>query len=174
VYALLLTTTAATTNHPYCPTPQTQVVDARDPLTYFSQDLVSYAREQHATKSSFVLLNKADLLPAAVRAAWADYFDARGIRYGFWSAFAASEAQARARHDAIAVGLAAPAPAEVAAYFRQLLGLSSGSSSSSDSSRTRILSVDELLEVFEREARAAVDAAGEDDPRRCGFLLCSW
>jgi hypothetical protein len=172
-------------------------VDARDPLTYFSQDLVSYAHELHATKASFVLLNKADLLPAAVRAAWAEHFEARGVPYGFWSAYAASEAQARARHDAAALGLEGASAADVAAHFRQLLGLPSGSSaagkgagaaaaaaaavgaragsgggsggsssSSSSGGRTRVLSVDELLAVLEAQARAAVEAAPADDPRR--------
>jgi large subunit GTPase 1 len=149
-----------------------QVVDARDPLTYFSRDLVACANELHPTKSSFILLNKADLLPEAVRTAWADFFDAQGLQYGFWSAFVASEAQAKARHDALALGLAAPDPAAVARYFRQLLGLPAaadaedGSSSSNSSSRTRILSVDEMLVVLEGLARQAVDAADEDDPRR--------
>jgi hypothetical protein len=145
-------------------------VDARDPLTYFSRDLVAYANELHPTKSSFILLNKADLLPEAVRTAWADFFDARGLQYGFWSAFAASEAQAKARHDAIAIGLATPDPAAVARYFRQLLGLPAEDAeggAGSSSSRTRILSVDEMLVVLEGLARQAVDAADEDDPRRC-------
>jgi large subunit GTPase 1 len=156
------------------PTYDLQVVDARDPLTYFSRDLVAYANELHPTKSSFILLNKADLLPEAVRTAWADFFDAQGLQYGFWSAFVASEAQAKARHDALAIGLAAPDPEAVARYFRQLLGLPAdaveGGSSSSDSSRTRILSVDAMLVVLEGLARQAVDAADEDDPRRCVFV----
>lgn len=145
-----------------------QVVDARDPLTYFSRDLVAYANQLHATKSSFILLNKADLLPEAVRTAWADYFDSKGLQYGFFSAFVASEAQAKARHDAIALGLAVPDPAAVARYFRELLGLADadGSSGGGSSSRTRILSVDEMLVVLEGLARQAVDAADEDDPRR--------
>jgi large subunit GTPase 1 len=32
----------------------------------------------HASKASLLLLNKADLLPPHVRAAWADFFDAVG------------------------------------------------------------------------------------------------
>ena len=51
------------------------MVDARDPLLYRSKDLEAHAREVHASKSSFILLNKSDLLPPHVRAAWADYFD---------------------------------------------------------------------------------------------------
>ena len=63
-----------------------QVVDARDPLTYRSEDLERYALEMHPAKSSLLLLNKADLLPEALRSAWADYFDGLGVDYAFWSA----------------------------------------------------------------------------------------
>lgn len=155
-----------------------QVVDARDPLTYFSHDLVSLAHELHPTKSSFVLLNKADLLPAAVREAWADYFDARGIQYGFWSAFAASEAQARARHDATALGLVGYTSESVLSHFWDVLGMSKqqqqqqGGAGGSSSSRTRILPVEELLELLEGMARAAVDAADPDDTRRWVCVVC--
>ena len=62
------------------PLPHTQVVDARDPLLYRSKDLEAHAREVHASKSSFILLNKSDLLPPHVRAAWADYFDEVRVR----------------------------------------------------------------------------------------------
>jgi hypothetical protein len=143
-----------------------QVVDARDPVTYFSQDLVEYALELHPTKRSFVLLNKADLLPAAVREAWADYFDARGVQYGFWSAFAASEAQARARHDASAQGLAGYTTEDVNAHFWELLGVSKQQQVADSGSRTRILPVEELLEVLEVMARQAVNDAEDDDSRR--------
>ena len=44
-----------------------QVVDARDPLTYRSEDLAAYALDLHPTKRSLLLLNKADLLPEALR-----------------------------------------------------------------------------------------------------------
>lgn len=44
-----------------------QVVDARDPLTYRSEDLEAYALDLHPTKRSLLLLNKADLLPEALR-----------------------------------------------------------------------------------------------------------
>ena len=63
-----------------------QVLDARDPLRYRSEDLESYSRSLHATKGSILLLNKADLLPAALRIAWADHFDRTGVEYVFWSA----------------------------------------------------------------------------------------
>ena len=34
-----------------------------------------------------MLMNKADLLPEALRLKWADYFDSKGIKYVFWSAY---------------------------------------------------------------------------------------
>ena len=156
-----------------------QVVDARDPLTYWSDSLARYAADIHETKASLVLLNKADLLPAAVRAAWADYFDARGRRYVFWSAAAAADAQARARHEASALGLPAPAPmaeqrmaaasagdgSDSGARHAAAGGGGSGSGSGGDE-RIRILGVEELLELLEAAARDAVDAAEADDPRR--------
>ena len=40
-----------------------QVLDARDPLRYRSEDLESYSVQLHPTKGSVLLLNKADLLP---------------------------------------------------------------------------------------------------------------
>lgn len=141
-----------------------QVVDARDPLTYFSKDLVAFAEDLHPTKHSFVLLNKADLLPEAVRAAWADHFDSQGIQYGFWSAFAAAEAQAKAKHDATAYGLSAASAEDVTKYFYELLGVQQ--QAAVVSSRTKVLTVEELLERFEELATAAVGAADEDDPRK--------
>ena len=68
-----------------------QVLDARDPLRYRSEDMDEFARELHPGKASLMLLNKADLLTLPLRKAWADYFDARGVDYIFWSAKAASE-----------------------------------------------------------------------------------
>ena len=69
-----------------------QVIDARDPLTYRSDDLEQYARHIAPHKGSLLLLNKADLLSAELRTAWADYFDEQGVSYVFWSAKAAADA----------------------------------------------------------------------------------
>ncbi|GIL89787.1 hypothetical protein Vretimale_16572 [Volvox reticuliferus] len=82
-----------------------QVVDARDPLLYRSEDLERYARELHDSKGSLLLLNKADLLPPHVRVAWADYFDKAGVEYAFWSAHAIIQEQQRLRSEAAALGV---------------------------------------------------------------------
>lgn len=114
-----------------------QVLDARDPLTYYSQDLETYCREVHPGKRSFLLLNKSDLLPRALRLAWADYFDAQGLAYAFWSAKAASETD---QED-------------------DEVNFASKSSSRRNQDRCKILTVNELLVALEGEARAAVHTA---------------
>lgn len=68
-----------------------QVVDARDPLTYWNDDLKNYCLELSPTKKSILLMNKSDMIPEKLRVAWADYFDEHGIDYLFWSAKQASE-----------------------------------------------------------------------------------
>ena len=72
---------------------QSQVVDARDPLLYRSEDLEKYCRELHPSKASMLLLNKADLLPIPLRLAWAEYFDSIGLDYVFWSAKVATDGE---------------------------------------------------------------------------------
>jgi hypothetical protein len=81
------------------------VVDARDPLLYRSDDLEAYALELCASKASFMLLNKADLLPRHIRKMWADHFDAAGISYAFWSAARVTDMQAAAKTEALALGV---------------------------------------------------------------------
>ncbi|KAI8525865.1 hypothetical protein RHMOL_Rhmol13G0264200 [Rhododendron molle] len=68
------------------------VVDARDPLFYRCPDLEDYAREIDEHRRTLLLVNKADLLPYAVREKWAKYFHLHGILFVFWSAKAATAA----------------------------------------------------------------------------------
>eukprot|EP00887_Chlorella_sp_A99_P006011 scaffold27.g6011.t1 len=117
-----------------------QVVDARDPMTYRSEDLEAYARELHAAKASLLLLNKADLLPRELRSAWADYFDARGLDYAFWSATAGAEACSQ---DA---AIAARASITHVPCH--------------EDPRATVLGVEDLLALLEARASAAVQAAG--------------
>ncbi len=136
-----------------------QVVDARDPLTYVSQDLASYAHDIHPSKRTLILLNKSDLLPLPVRQVWADHFDAAGVACVFWSAFAATEAQAKAK-AAAAAGI--EEGAGVAGRWQE----GQGQQGEQEDERTRVLGVEELLEVFEQRARAAVESAGPGDARK--------
>ncbi len=50
-----------------------QIVDARNPLFYLSQDLKQYATEELG-KPMLLLINKSDYLTATQRKAWHDYF----------------------------------------------------------------------------------------------------
>ncbi|GAA5925872.1 hypothetical protein JCM3775_005140 [Rhodotorula graminis] len=93
-----------------------QIVDARNPLTFRSEDLERYVLELNGPegdnddeesegegenvddkgegtskkpkprRQNLLLINKSDLLTRGQRERWADYFDANGIQYAFFSA----------------------------------------------------------------------------------------
>lgn len=69
-----------------------QIVDARNPLFFYSEDLYKYVQEIDPAKERLLLINKADFLTESQRKQWADYFDSRGVRCVFFSA-------AEAMHD---------------------------------------------------------------------------
>lgn len=125
-----------------------QVVDARDPLTYRSEDLELYCREVHDAKRSMLLLNKADLLPEKLRSAWADYFDEQGVKYAFWSAKQAAENEADSDEDD---------PINI--HYNGSSRETEASRGSVSDPRARLLSADELLDVLLEEARNAVAEA---------------
>lgn len=68
-----------------------QIVDARNPLLFRSEDLERYVKEVGANKQNMILVNKADFLTEEQRVIWADYFKAQGIRVAFFSAVFAQE-----------------------------------------------------------------------------------
>ncbi|KAL3153855.1 hypothetical protein ABBQ32_013427 [Trebouxia sp. C0010 RCD-2024] len=109
-----------------------QVLDARDPLRYRSEDLEAYSLDLHPTKGSVLLLNKADLLPAALRSAWADYFEGQGVEYVFWSAKAGIDS------------LTAPGP-----VLRH---------NDTDDARAKVLNCEELMHHLHQRAQAAVNS----------------
>lgn len=63
-----------------------QVIDARNPLFYFCDDLATYGAEFDPPKRTAVLLNKADLLTRNQRQAWARHFRAKDVPFFFFSA----------------------------------------------------------------------------------------
>lgn len=63
-----------------------QIVDARNPLLFRSDDLEMYVKEVDENKQNLLLLNKADFLNDEQRTAWAEYFDKLNIRIAFFSA----------------------------------------------------------------------------------------
>jgi len=68
-----------------------QIVDARNPLLFRSEDLETYVKEVDPAKRNLLLVNKADMMTEHQRVAWADYFIERGINYKFFSAQLAKE-----------------------------------------------------------------------------------
>ncbi len=68
-----------------------QIVDARNPLLFRSEDLEDYVKEVDSRKNNLLLVNKADMMTREQRKVWADYFTEAGIRYKFFSAELAKE-----------------------------------------------------------------------------------
>ena len=68
-----------------------QIVDARNPLLFRSEDLEKYVKEVDQKKNNLLLVNKADMMTLPQREAWADYFEEVGINYKFFSASLAKE-----------------------------------------------------------------------------------
>lgn len=66
-----------------------QIVDARNPLLYFCEDLVRYVvDEMH--RAHLIVMNKADLLSVEMIGRWKQHFASRGMDVVFFSAFKAS------------------------------------------------------------------------------------
>jgi large subunit GTPase 1 len=68
-----------------------QIVDARNPLQFRSEDLESYVKEIDPRKKNLLLVNKADMLSLKQREAWAKYFEKNNINFRFFSAHLAKE-----------------------------------------------------------------------------------
>lgn len=68
-----------------------QIVDARNPLLFRTEDLEKYVKEVDENKMNMILLNKSDFLTEDQRKHWAHYFDEQGIRIAFYSAVLAAE-----------------------------------------------------------------------------------
>ncbi len=68
-----------------------QIVDARNPLLFRSDDLEKYVKEVDSKKRNLLLINKSDMLTEEMREQWAQYFEEKGINYKFFSAHLAKE-----------------------------------------------------------------------------------
>ena len=68
-----------------------QIVDARNPLLFRSEDLEKYVKEVDPKKNNLLLVNKADMMTLPQREAWANYFQGAEINYKFFSASLAKE-----------------------------------------------------------------------------------
>ncbi|KAI0188401.1 hypothetical protein F4808DRAFT_271825 [Astrocystis sublimbata] len=68
-----------------------QIVDARNPLMFRSEDLENYVKDVDPSKKNLLLVNKADMMTTAQRKAWSKYFKEKRIAYRFFSASLAKE-----------------------------------------------------------------------------------
>ncbi|RNA00035.1 large subunit GTPase 1 -like protein [Brachionus plicatilis] len=68
-----------------------QIVDARNPLLFYCQDLEKYVKEIDENKINLLLINKSDYLTDRQRLEWLRYFEKINIRVAFWSAAVANE-----------------------------------------------------------------------------------
>ncbi|KAI2621787.1 P-loop containing nucleoside triphosphate hydrolase protein [Hypoxylon sp. NC1633] len=68
-----------------------QIVDARNPLMFRSEDLESYVEDVDPVKKNLLLINKADMMTTNQRKAWAKYFKEKRVAYQFFSASLAKQ-----------------------------------------------------------------------------------
>lgn len=68
-----------------------QIVDARNPLMFRSEDLDKYVKEVDPRKENLLLINKADMMTYKQRKAWANHLKGAKIAYRFFSAQLAKE-----------------------------------------------------------------------------------
>ena len=157
-----------------------QIVDARNPLLFRSEDLEKYVQEVDPKKNNLLLVNKADMMTFQQREAWANYFEKLGINYKFFSASLAKEmneamdlAEEPAEDDAV---LADKAEKEVEndKLAEETYKMNVHDAEEDDEQwaseedldeeadqRTRILTVDELEALFLENAPRSEDKEGE-------------
>ncbi|CAG2172506.1 unnamed protein product [Oppiella nova] len=63
-----------------------QILDARNPLLFLSEDLQKYVKEVNESKVNVILMNKSDFLTPTQRHVWAKHFDSMAMRALFFSA----------------------------------------------------------------------------------------
>lgn len=131
-----------------------QIVDARNPLLFRSEDLERYVKDVDPRKENLLLVNKADMLTLEQRQAWADYFEEAGISYKFFSAHLAKEANEALDFDSDREDEVngSPAAGSELSQKTQRLDLEAEVENEDehalDEESTRILTVDELEALF--------------------------
>ena len=163
-----------------------QIVDARNPLLFRSEDLERYVKEVDSKKNNLLLVNKADMMTLEQREAWAEYFEEAGINYKFFSASLAKEIN-EARELESSEDEAEPecpqAPKDVLAKEAKKMHIqyheeeeeewaSEEDLEEENDSRTSILTVEELEDLF---LANAPDVSGDDSaPRKTQIGLVGY
>ncbi|KAJ9143840.1 Large subunit GTPase 1 [Pleurostoma richardsiae] len=146
-----------------------QIVDARNPLIFRSEDLEKYVKDVDPRKENLLLINKADMMTYKQRKAWADYLKGEKIAYRFFSASLAKEMNEAREDDDSDVD-----EQEGQSSSQQKTGGEVGEqedneeeegesdsedeASPDDDEDTRILTVEELESIFLQHAPANPDA----------------
>lgn len=123
-----------------------QIVDARNPLMFRSEDLEKYVQEVDKKKRNLLLVNKADMMTYKQRLAWADYFEKEGIQYKFFSAHLAKEELEKA--ELAEEEFSSEEEDEELAEETKKLELKEEEKEEFEDDRTRILKIDELEDLF--------------------------
>ncbi|KAL4788056.1 hypothetical protein BJX76DRAFT_317001 [Aspergillus varians] len=149
-----------------------QIVDARSPLLFRSEDLETYVKELSSKKRNLLLVNKADMLTDKQREAWADYFERNQIDFRFFSAQMAKEAN-EARDNEVESG---DEDTESLVEDTEELNLQdsgekeanggvelSSKTAATLSKKTNILDIEELEELFLSNAPVVADGEVNED-----------
>ncbi|KAK2628548.1 hypothetical protein QTJ16_001651 [Diplocarpon rosae] len=149
-----------------------QIVDARNPLLFRSDDLEKYVKAVDSRKENLLLVNKADMLTFDQRQSWADYFEAAGISYKFFSASLAKEMNESREfsddEDGEVDGEEVMEPSRSKLAEKAKVPYNNEENSSEDDQeeaedeRTRILTVDELEALFLLHSPEHLDADSEN------------
>ncbi|KAH8598303.1 hypothetical protein B0O99DRAFT_58755 [Bisporella sp. PMI_857] len=151
-----------------------QIVDARNPLLFRSEDLERYVKHVDARKENLLLVNKADMLTEEQRKTWADYFEAAGIKYKFFSASLAKELnESRDLQDTDSVEDEVVDLSKEAKNLRVSDSETASDDDEAEDTKTRILSVDELEALFLKNAPQHEDTE-PDKPRRTQIGLVGY
>ncbi|XP_059133165.1 large subunit GTPase 1 homolog [Peromyscus eremicus] len=147
-----------------------QIVDARNPLLFRCEDLECYVKEIDAAKENVILINKADLLTAEQRFAWASHFENEGVKVIFWSALAET-IHSKDQGNGVA-GEASRTESENSSLDenetprRDLLSLSEGSASDEDDSEYEDCQEEEEEEEEDWQTCSEEDSSPEEED--CG------
>jgi large subunit GTPase 1 len=131
-----------------------QIVDARSPLLFRSEDLESYVKDVDPRKQNLLLINKADMMTYKQRKIWADYLKGAGIAYQFFSAQLAKERIEAGEYDEdseeenVDGGEGSSAQQQQGASSDEDESDEDGSEDERGDADTRILTVEELESMF--------------------------
>lgn len=157
-----------------------QIVDARNPLLFWSEDLEKYVKEVNPKKNNLLLVNKADMMTLPQREAWANHFQRVGINYKFFSASLAKEMNEAMDIDAEPTK-DAPVVPDNATEGVEIQNAEKGQEQWASEEvldeemdqRTRILTVDELEALFLENA-PDVDNTDQEHPRKTTIGLVGY